>query len=100
MTFVQEMLIWIFLSDRIFWISFSHNGRYMENCSSLKLRGELASYLACMELPKDKVYQVCSGKLDPDLDPEYGYHAMFLFKTSSQKLTGGLVLNLAWSFLG
>ena len=59
----------------------------MENCSSLKLSGELASYLAFMELPKDKVYQVGSGKLDPDLDPEYGYHAMFLFKmSSSQKL--------------
>ena len=54
-----------------------------------------------MELPKNKVYQVCSGKLDPDLDPEYGYDVMFLFKTSSsQKLTGGLVPNLVWSFLG
>ena len=53
-----------------------------------------------MELPRDKVYQVCSGKLEPDLDPEYGYDVMFLFKTSSQKLTGGLVPNLVWSFLG
>ena len=73
----------------------------MENCSSLKLRGELASYLACMELHKDKVYQDCPGKLGPDLDPEYAYHAMFLFKmSSSQKLTGGLVPNLVWSILG
>ena len=52
-----------------------------------------------MELPRDKVYQVCPGKLDPDLDPEYGYDVFFKM-SSSQKLTGGLVPNLVWSFLG